>query len=118
MDNYTGQATVLTAGDHSDGESASGVRFVPVPAPSVAEFQALVETIAVRIGHWRQTVEQNPAYSAAWKLPGQAFVQTAAVERATEVYRLGIDAAVGQEDMPAAREMTVFLKRLDKTRGG
>jgi hypothetical protein len=35
-----------------------------------------------------------------------------------EVYRLGIDAAVGQGVMQPARKMTVFLKRLGKTRGG
>ncbi len=68
------------------------------------------------VGHLRQAVEQQPAYSAAWKLLGEAYVKSGSVERAAEVYRQGIEAARRQGDLQAAREMTVFLGRLERSR--
>jgi Tfp pilus assembly protein PilF len=69
------------------------------------------------IGHLRQAVEQQPGYSAAWKLLGEAHVASGSVDRATEVYRQGIEAAQRQGDLQAAREMAVFLKRLGRQGG-
>jgi Tfp pilus assembly protein PilF len=67
------------------------------------------------VDHLRRAVEQNPAYSAAWKLLGEAYRSTGALDRATEVYRQGIEIATAHGDVQAAKEMTVFLNRLSRT---
>jgi Tfp pilus assembly protein PilF len=70
------------------------------------------------IGHLREAVERNPAYSAAWKKLGEAYAASGAPERAMEVYRLGIEAAAARGDVQAAKEMQVFLRRLQRSREG
>jgi uncharacterized protein HemY len=67
------------------------------------------------VSHLRHALELTPGYSAAWKLLGSAYARTGAVQRAADVYRRGIEAATVQGDMQAAREMTVFLRRLGNT---
>jgi predicted Zn-dependent protease len=64
--------------------------------------------------HLRVAVEKDPAYSAAWKLLGKALEATGARVEAAEAYRRGIAAAEGRGDKQAAREMGVFLRRLEK----
>jgi predicted Zn-dependent protease len=73
--------------------------------------------LVAAIDHLRQAVEQNPGYSAAWKLLGQAHARSGATSRAVAVYLRGIEAAEAQGDMQAAREMRVFLRRLGGTQG-
>jgi len=70
------------------------------------------------IGHLREAVAQNPGYSAAWKKLGEAHAASGAPERAAEVYRQGIETAQAQGDVQAAREMQVFLRRLQRAEGG
>jgi len=65
--------------------------------------------------HLRRAVEQDPAYSAAWKLLGKALADSGANAEAMEAYRSGIAAAEARGDKQAAKEMTVFLRRLEKT---
>ena len=60
----------------------------------------------------RAAVRQDPAYSAAWKLLGQALTAAGQVEAAGAAYAAGIRAAEGKGDVQAAKEMKVFLKRL------
>jgi predicted Zn-dependent protease len=64
--------------------------------------------------HLRQAVTQDPRYSAAWKLLGRALAAEGAVEEAMQAYRQGVVAAESRGDKQAAKEMTVFLKRLDR----
>ena len=64
--------------------------------------------------HLRRAVEQDPAYSAAWKLLGKALADAGANAEAMEAYRSGIAAADARGDKQAAKEMTVFLRRLEK----
>ncbi len=64
--------------------------------------------------HLRQAVGQDPRYSAAWKALDEAQAQAGSPERAAETYRRGIEAAEKNGDIQAAREMKVFLKRLQK----
>lgn len=66
------------------------------------------------IDHLRQAVDQNPRYSAAWKLLGEAQLRAGSPDRAAEVYERGIAAAREAGDLQAAKEMTVFLRRLRK----
>ena len=64
--------------------------------------------------HLREAVKQDPRYSAAWKLLGKALAETGSPEDARAAYREGIAAAEAKGDKQAAKEMTVFLRRLEK----
>lgn len=64
--------------------------------------------------HLAAAVAQDAGYSAAWKLYGKALVEAGELQQAHAVYRQGIKAAEGKGDIQAAREMKVFLKRVDK----
>jgi predicted Zn-dependent protease len=64
--------------------------------------------------HLRQAVAKDPKYSAAWKLLGQALADSGRKEEAIKAYEDGIKVAEEKGDKQAAKEMTVFLKRLQK----
>jgi len=64
--------------------------------------------------HLRQAVDQDPKYSAAWKLLGKALAEAGSASEAAEAYRKGITVAEDKGDVQAAKEMRVFLKRLEK----
>jgi len=66
------------------------------------------------VTHLKEAVAQNPTYSAAWKLLGQSLAAAGSAARAREAYREGIRVAEAAGDLQAAREMGVFLKRLDR----
>jgi Tfp pilus assembly protein PilF len=66
--------------------------------------------------HLREAVARDPGYSAAWKLLGRAL-EALDGEAAAEAYRQGVAAAESRGDKQAAREMAVFLRRLEKQRG-
>ena len=65
-------------------------------------------------GHLRIAVEHDRDYSAAWKLLGKALAECGESADAAEAFRSGIAAAQRRGDKQAAREMEVFLRRLDK----
>lgn len=56
----------------------------------------------------------DPSYSAAWKLLGKACLDDGQVQAAAEAWRQGIAAALQKGDKQAEKEMTVFLRRLEK----
>jgi predicted Zn-dependent protease len=62
--------------------------------------------------HLRAAVALDAGYSAAWKLLGKALAQQHDVAGAIEAYQHGIAAAEAKGDKQAAKEMAVFLKRL------
>ncbi|HET7570217.1 MAG TPA: tetratricopeptide repeat protein [Gammaproteobacteria bacterium] len=64
--------------------------------------------------HLARAVQLDPAYSAAWKLYGKALVAAGRNADAAEAYARGIEVANGRGDKQAAREMQVFLRRLEK----
>ncbi len=64
--------------------------------------------------HLRQAVEKDPKYSAAWKLLGKALTDAGHKDEAIKAYESGIKVAEEKGDKQAAKEMTVFLKRLLK----
>jgi predicted Zn-dependent protease len=68
--------------------------------------------------HLRRAVEQDPDYSAAWKLLGRALTESGDTAGAMAAYRDGIAAAERRGDKQAGKEMVVFLKRLEKAAGG
>src|SRR5512140_300158 len=65
-------------------------------------------------GHLRAAVVHDPAYSAAWKLLGKALAEAGDNAAAMEAYASGIAAAEKRGDKQAAKEMNVFLRRLQK----
>ena len=64
--------------------------------------------------HFREAVTRDPNYSAAWKLLGKTLMQLGREAEALETYRQGIKVAEARGDKQAAKEMTVFAKRLEK----
>jgi predicted Zn-dependent protease len=70
---------------------------------------------AAAVEHLRAAVRQDPAYSAAWKLLGRALDQIGQAQDALAAYRQGISVAENKGDKQAAREMTVFARRVEKT---
>lgn len=61
-----------------------------------------------------EAVARDPAYSAAWKLLGKALTETGKLQAALDAYRQGITAAEKKGDKQAAKEMTVFARRIEK----
>jgi predicted Zn-dependent protease len=68
--------------------------------------------------HLKRAVEQDKDYSAAWKLLGKALADCGDRAGALAAYRNGIEAAGRRGDKQAAKEMTVFLRRLEKSGEG
>ena len=68
--------------------------------------------------HFQSAVAQDADYSAAWKLLGRSLAQAGRESEAAQAYRAGIEAAERRGDKQAAREMAVFLKRIEKAAGG
>ena len=69
-------------------------------------------TVDRAVAHLRAAVTQDCNYSAAWKLLGKALMAARDDAGAKEAYRNGIAAANAKGDKQAAKEMSVFLKRL------
>ncbi|MDO8070644.1 tetratricopeptide repeat protein [Janthinobacterium sp. SUN176] len=64
--------------------------------------------------HLAQATAQQPGYSAAWKLLGKALHQLGRLDDAQAAWTTGMTVAQQQGDLQAVKEMTVFLKRLQK----
>jgi len=73
---------------------------------------------AAAVGHAEAAVALDATYSAGWKLLGQARAAAGDESGAAEAFRRGIDVADARGDRQAAKEMQVFLRRLEKRKGG
>ena len=62
--------------------------------------------------HLSEAVARDPDYSAAWKLLGKALAETGPAEAALDAWRRGIAVAEKKGDLQAAKEMTVFARRI------
>lgn len=69
------------------------------------------------VSEFRRALAFDPHYSAAWKLLGKALVDSGDVDAAMVAYRDGIDTATQRGDIQAAKEMRVFLRRLQRDHG-
>jgi Tfp pilus assembly protein PilF len=67
---------------------------------------------------FRAAVERDPKYSAAWKLLGKALADAGRPIEAIAAYRQGIAVAEAKGDVQAAKEMSVFARRLEKQTAG
>lgn len=81
---------------------------------SLGELLLKEDRPADAVEHLKAAVEQDPAYSAAWKFYGKALAAAGDVEAAAEAFDTGIAVAEERGDKQAAKEMRVFRKRLDK----
>ena len=66
------------------------------------------------VEHLQRCVDFDPKYSAAWKLLGKAWLGAGDSEQARQAWEQGIQAAIGHGDKQAEKEMTVFLRKLDR----
>lgn len=66
--------------------------------------------------HLEQAVAFDSGFSAAWKLLGRALTECGRFEQALAAYERGISVAEQKGDLQAAKEMSVFAKRLRKQR--
>ncbi|MCC5867924.1 MAG: tetratricopeptide repeat protein [Gammaproteobacteria bacterium] len=69
---------------------------------------------AAAVEHLQQALAQDAGYSAAWKLLGRALLESGDRAGAQDAWQQGIEVATGRGDMQAAREMQVFLRRLER----
>jgi Flp pilus assembly protein TadD len=66
------------------------------------------------VAHFARAVAYDPNYSAAWRGYGKALAENQQLQEAVTVYTKGIEVAEQKGDIQAAKEMKVFLKRLQK----
>lgn len=64
--------------------------------------------------HLQRAVALDANYSAAWKLLGKSLAELKHTDAAMHAYTEGIKIAEQKGDIQAAKEMKVFLKRLQK----
>ncbi|HBP5359978.1 MULTISPECIES: tetratricopeptide repeat protein [Pseudomonas aeruginosa group] len=66
--------------------------------------------------HLQSCVEQDPGYSAGWKLLGKARQAGGDLDGARRAWEQGLKAATAHGDKQAEKEMAVFLRKLDKAK--
>lgn len=81
---------------------------------SLGEMYLKDDRAAEAAAHLRAAVEQDPDYSAAWKLYGKALAAGGDHAAAARAFDSGIATAEKRGDNQAAREMRVFRKRLQE----
>lgn len=81
--------------------------------------KAYLETgnVTMAISHLAKALQQDPHYSAAWKLYAQSLAKVDQTTAAITAYQQGISVAEQHGDKQAAKEMRVFLQRLQKLSG-
>lgn len=67
------------------------------------------------VPHLRVALQHDPNYSAAWKALGKALAESGEASEAISAYTRGIEVAESRGDKQVAKEMQVFLKRLQKS---
>jgi predicted Zn-dependent protease len=64
--------------------------------------------------HLARAVTQDPRYTAAWKLYGKALAAAGRDAEALAAWREGIAVALARGDKQAEKEMTVFVRRIER----
>ncbi len=67
--------------------------------------------------HASVAVERDPDYSAAWRLLGRALIELDENAAATAAFENGMAVAERHGDLQLVKEMSVFLKRLQREEG-
>ena len=68
------------------------------------------------VAHLTVCIDQDENYSAAYKLLGKAYFSLEKNDLAMDVFEKGLVIAVAAGDKQSEKEMTVFLKKLQKKR--
>ncbi len=68
------------------------------------------------LDHVKLAVTMDPDYSAAWRLLGQVCTDLGRVDEGREAFERGLEVAKRRGDQQLVREMSVFLRRLEKLR--
>jgi tetratricopeptide (TPR) repeat protein len=92
---------------------ASGSDGAPIRLLLASRYAAAGE-IERALQHAEVAVRLDADYSAAWKLLGRMRSDSGRAEEAMDAYRQGILVAERRGDKQAAKEMRVFLKRLER----
>ena len=66
--------------------------------------------------HLAAATRHDPDYSAAWKLLGNALLALGRDVEAEAAWRAGLEAAAHRGDVQSSKEMTVFLRRIERAR--
>lgn len=90
------------------GSDGAPVRF------ALASRYAASGDIERALEHAEVAVTIDADYSAAWKLLGKLRNEAGRRDEAIDAYRQGIAVAEKRGDQQAAKEMRVFLKRLER----
>jgi Tfp pilus assembly protein PilF len=61
---------------------------------------------------FQEAVDRDNQYSAAWKALGKALAEAGDHPAALTAYERGIAVAEGKGDIQAAKEMTIFARRI------
>ena len=69
---------------------------------------------AAAVRHAEAAVALDSTYSAGWKVLGQARAAAGDDRGAADSFRRGIEVADARGDRQAAKEMQVFLRRIEK----
>lgn len=69
------------------------------------------------VDHLESAVRLDPGYTAAWKELGRASLAAGRPDAALAAWQRGIEVAQAKGDKQAGKEMNVFLRRLQKSRG-
>ncbi|WP_437879756.1 tetratricopeptide repeat protein [Pseudomonas sp. LRF_L74] len=64
--------------------------------------------------HLQQCLAFDPNYSAAWKLLGKACHAQGLLEETRQAWHNGLEVARKRGDKQTEKEMSVFLRKLDK----
>ncbi|UCV08340.1 tetratricopeptide repeat protein [Dechloromonas denitrificans] len=67
---------------------------------------------------FQEAVDRDSQYSAAWKALGKALAEAGEHVAALAAYERGISVAESKGDIQAAKEMTVFARRIRNALGG
>ena len=73
-----------------------------------------IEQFQQAAAHLERAVKLSSDYSAAWKLLGKAYLGAGDAQAARDAWTQGVAVAQARGDKQAEKEMTVFLRRLDK----
>jgi Tfp pilus assembly protein PilF len=96
----------------AQGNDAPSLRFA-----LATRYLAAGDTAAA-VRHAEAAVALDAAYSAGWKVLGQARAAAGDELGAGESFRRGIEVAEARGDQQAAKEMKVFLRRIEKRKSG
>jgi len=73
--------------------------------------------LPLALEHLQRAIALDENYSAAWKMLGQAQQAAGLMTQAVTSYQQGISIAESRGDIQAAKEMRVFLRRIQRQRG-